>query len=53
MKTRLDKLLESIDPTVTLDQVSSRVDEAMNSFKMESGIIQKWVDLKNVLTAFH
>ena len=53
MKTQLDKLLESIDPTITLKQVSSRVDEAMNSFKMESGMIQKWDDFKNVLTAFN
>ena len=53
MKTRMDKLLESIAPTVTLEQVSSRVDEAMNSFKMESGMIRKWDDFKSILTAFH
>ena len=53
MKTRMEKLLESIDPAVTLVQVSSRVDEAINSFDMESGIIQKWDDFKNILTAFH
>jgi hypothetical protein len=53
MKTRMEKLLESIDPAVTLERVSSRVDEAINSFKMESAMIQKWDDFKNILTAFH
>jgi hypothetical protein len=52
-KTKLDQLLESIDPAVTLEQVSSRVDEAINSFNMESGIIQKWDDFKKILEAFH
>ncbi len=53
MKTRLDKLLENIDPAVTLDRVSSRVDEAMNSFKMESGMIQNWDEFRSILTGFH
>jgi len=53
METRLNRLLESIDPGVTLDQVSARIDEALNSFNMESGIIQKWDEFKRVLTRFH
>lgn len=52
METKLDRLLNSIDPVRTQDQVSSRVDEAMNSFHVESGIIHQWEDYKVVLTNF-
>ena len=52
MKTKLDRLLESIDPTRTLDQVSARVDEALNSFRVKSGIIEDWEGFRTVLTEF-
>jgi hypothetical protein len=52
IETRLDKLLESIDPAVTLDQVSTPIDEALNSFNMASGMIQRWDEFKGVLTRF-
>jgi len=53
MKTRLDRLLESIDPAITLDLVSSRVDEALNSFNIKSAMIQNWGEFRNILTDFH
>jgi len=53
MKTQLDKLLESIDPAITLEKSAARVDEAINSFKIESVRIREWEDFKNILTAFH
>ena len=53
MGTNLDRLLESIDPSRTLDQVSARVDEAINSFHVKSGIIKDWQVFKNVLTEFY
>jgi len=53
MKTKLDNLLESIDPSRTLDQVSARVDEALNSFQMKSGIIKDWEGFRTVLTGFY
>jgi hypothetical protein len=53
MKTRLDRLLENIDPAVTLDRVSTRVDEALNSFHVGSGSIETWGDFCAVLTAFY
>ena len=53
MKTKLDRLLESIDPARTLDQVSARVDEALNSFKVKSGIIEDWEEFRTVLTKFY
>ena len=53
MKTKLDRLLESIDPARTLDQVSWRVDEALNSFRVKSGIIEDWEEFRTALTAFY
>ena len=52
MKTKLDRLLESIDPARTLDQVSARVDEALNSFRVKSGTIEDWEGFRTVLTEF-
>ena len=51
--TKLDRLLEDIDPARTLDQVSSRADEAVNSFRMQSGIIKDWERFRTVLTEFY
>ena len=53
MKTKLDRLLESIDPARSLDQVSARVDEAINSFHVKSGIINDWQGFKVTLTEFY
>jgi len=53
MKTKLDRLLESIDPSRTLDQVSARVDEAFNSFRLKSGIIEDWEGFRIVLPEFY
>lgn len=52
MQTKLDNLLESIDPVRTLDQVSARVDRAINSFQLKSGSIRQWDEFKFVLTRF-
>ena len=52
MKTKLDLLLESIDPARTLDQVSARVDEALNSFRVKSGIIEDWQGFRTILAKF-
>lgn len=52
-RTQLDQLLESIDPAVTLDQVSSRVGDAMNTFHSFTATIRKWSDFKRLVTDFH
>ncbi len=52
MITELDRLLESIDPSRTLDQVSTRVDDALNSFRVQSGIIKDWQGFRTVLAEF-
>jgi hypothetical protein len=52
MKTKLDKLLYSIDPARTLDQVSARVDKAINSFRVERHVIKQWGEFQYVLARF-
>ena len=52
MQTKLERLLSSIDSVRTLDQVSARVDEAVNSFQVESLIIEHWDEFRTVLTNF-
>jgi len=53
MMTRLDRLLESIDPARTLDQVSARADAAINLFRLKSGIIGDWTEFRKILTEFY
>ena len=50
--TRLDRLLETIDPSKTLDQVSAHIDNAINSFEKNAGVIEDWDTFKAVLTKF-
>ena len=38
MATRLEELMESIDPSRTIDQVSAAVDDAFNSFRHDNPI---------------
>ena len=52
MKTKLDKLLNSIDPARTLDQVSARVDKAINSFRLKRRVIKQWGEFKSVSARF-
>lgn len=52
MKTKLDNLLESIDPARTLDEVSARVDDALNTFSTKSGIIKDWDEFRKLFSAF-
>jgi len=53
LKTKLDKVLESIDPSLTLDEVSSRVDEAVNSFPTQKSLIKERDEFKKALTRFY
>lgn len=52
VKTKLDKLLESIGPAQTLDQVSARIDDALNAFSIKSGIIKDWDEFRKFFTMF-
>ena len=53
MKTDLEKLLKSIDQEKTTNQVSQRLDDAMNSFKQEFGVIKDWATFKLYLIKFY
>ena len=52
MRSNLDKLLGEIDPVNTYDVVSSRVDSALISFKVKSGIIDDWNEFGELLARF-
>ena len=52
MKTKLYRLLEQIDPSRTLNDVSSRVDEAVNRFTCGEGSINDYNRFEQVLSQF-
>jgi hypothetical protein len=52
MTTRLDRLLESIDPSRTIDQVSADVDRAVNSFTISRTNIRDWNEYEKCLADF-
>ncbi len=53
MKTKLERLLENIDPVRTLEEVSARVDEAVNSFPVASGIVTDREEFKGLMARFY
>lgn len=53
MPTKLDMLLEAIDPSRTFDQVSARVDQAVNSFAMQRAAIEDWDEYESFLSDFY
>jgi len=52
MSTKLDRLLESIDPSRNLDKVSASVDQAINFFTMSRTTITDWDDYRYYLADF-
>ena len=52
MSTGLDKLLDTLDPARVLDQVSMRVDEAVNSFPMPDVPVGSWDQFRACLVSF-
>ena len=52
MTTKLDRLLESIDPSRTIDQVSAAVDRAVNSYTMSRTNIRNWNEYEKCLADF-
>ena len=52
MRTILDELLERIDPALTTEQVSGRVDNAINTFKLDDAILPRWDEFRYILTSF-
>ena len=52
MPTKLDKLLQSIDPSRVFDNVSADVDRAVNSFSMRRAKIEDWEEYQEFLADF-
>ncbi len=52
MSTKLERLLETIDPRRTLDDTSARVDRAVNTFSMPTARIERWIDFKACIIDF-
>jgi hypothetical protein len=53
MTTKLEMLLESIDPSRTLDKVSADVDRAVNSFAARKVIIDDWDEYQSFFADFY
>ena len=53
MPSKLDRLIESIDPSRTLDDVSARVDEAINSFSVKRAVIEDWYEYVRFFAGFY
>lgn len=52
MATKLDRLLESINPARTIDKVSADVDRAVNSFAKRRATIDNWNEYEACLSDF-
>jgi hypothetical protein len=52
MASKLDQLLDSIHPRRTIDEVSGRIDEAINTFSAGSSQITEWDDFRKCLVSF-
>lgn len=53
MKTRLDCLLEAIDPARTLDRLAWRIDEAVNSFAFASASVDSFARFEKLMADLH
>lgn len=53
MKTKLDKLLDRIDPAVTIDKISARVDMAFNLFRARPEVINQRGEFRSVMASFY
>ena len=53
MSTALERLLASIDPERTLDEVASRSDEAFNSFRTDKAFLTRWEELEELGARFY
>ena len=52
MKTKLERLLDQIDPSKTLDKVASRVDRAVNRYSIAYGTIKDMESFERILSEF-
>ena len=53
MEAKLDALLKSIASEKTIDQVSARIDTAINSFPLNSAVVTDWNEFMHILANFY
>jgi len=53
MTAKLERLLEEIDPSRTLDEVAARVDRAVNSFPYGSAVVTDVEDFEELIGRFY
>jgi hypothetical protein len=53
MNGKLATLLERIDPRRTLDDADRRIDDAINSFPIPTGVLTRWEDFQRCVVHFH
>jgi hypothetical protein len=53
MATKLDKLIESIDPSRTFEKVSADVDRAVNTFSTRRTTIEDWDEYQSFFADFY
>ena len=49
----MDILLRDIDPCNNFDQLSARANQAIDSFRLESGIVDKWDKFIDIMAEFY
>lgn len=52
MVTKLDRLLESISPTKTIETIYNRANEAINSFRFKKAQILQWDEFRRCMAEF-
>ena len=52
MQTKLDNLLASIDPEETIVETFNRANEAINTFHLNSALIEDWKEFKHCMAKF-
>jgi hypothetical protein len=53
MATKLDKLIESIDPSRTFEKVAADVDRAVNTFSTRRATIEDWDEYQSFFADFY
>jgi hypothetical protein len=52
MRTTLERVLQSIDPARTWDEVGARADDAINSFPLAKSCITEWNEFRSCMIQF-
>ena len=52
MATKLEILLEKIDPVNTIDKYEKRLNQALNDYRRENNIVESWDEFEEVLVGF-